>query len=241
MSPSKVWPRFATTPELAKLTAGGDDYIRTKANEVKGLALTYKLNPDAPDAVVYGKGPRVQARAELLLSTGTVVPAYVKRQTNRWEYLGQYRATAIRRDAQTIKKYGSSRQPGTVAGVLFLESVEEPQIRISGGGFADPQTRKEIEIAAIAEVAGKLEEEGFTVQDHQRENRGYDLLAQREGKSLLVEVKGTDSVSPRFFLTRNEAKCSLANPSWRLYVVCSARQDPIIFQYTVAECTKSHS
>ena len=253
-TPTNIWPRFVTTNELAKLTAGGDDYIRTKRNEVKGLALTDKLNPEVPDVVVYGKGPRVQARAELLLSSGAVVPAYVKRKTNKWEYLGQYRATAIRRDAQTIKKHCSSRPHENVAGVLFLESADEPQVNVSGGGFADPQTRKEIESAAIASVTQQLHKEGFTVHDHQRENRGYDLLAERGDKSLLVEVKGTDAPSPRFFLTRNEAKCSRANSNWCLYVVCLARINPVTYCYTGAEmmeqfnldplaweCTKSDS
>ncbi len=235
----KVWPRFVTTPELAAITAGGDDYIRTKGNEVKGLALRYNLNPDAPDAVVYGKGPRVQARAELLLQTGAVVPAYVKRQTNEWEYLGQYRATAIRRDASAIRKYGYKRVPGTVGGVLFLESVDEPQVQVSSGGFADPQTRKEIESAAIAFVTQQLDGEGFTVHDHQRENRGYDLLAQKRTTSLLVEVKGTDASLPRFFLTRNESRCAKANANWRLYVVCRARTTPVLYKYTDSEMRAS--
>lgn len=236
----KAWPRFVTTPELAAITAGGDDYIRTKRNEVKGLALRYNLNPDAPDAVVFGKGPRVQARAELLLRSGAIVPAYVKRQTNEWEYLGQYRATAIRRDESSIQKYGSTRAPGTVGGVLFLESIAEPLVQVSGGGFADPQTRKEIENAAIAFVWQQLKDvEGFTVHDHQRENRGYDLFAKKKTTSLLIEVKGTDASLPRFFLTRNESCCAKTNSNWRLYVVCQARTNPVVFKYTEAEMRES--
>ena len=36
-----------TTAALAALTAGGDDYIRTKGNIVRGLALRLDLNPSA--------------------------------------------------------------------------------------------------------------------------------------------------------------------------------------------------
>ena len=107
--------RIITTRELAQLTAGGDDYIRTKRNVVKGLALRMDLNPDAPDAIVFGKGPRVEARAKLFLKSGAVVPAYVKRRVNEWEYLGQFRATAIRDDYRTIERHRGTRKPGTVA------------------------------------------------------------------------------------------------------------------------------
>lgn len=228
-------PRIVTTKELAEITAGGDDYIRTKRNVVKGLALRMDLNPDAPDAIVFGKGPRVETRASLLLESGAVVPAYVKRRVNEWEYLGQFRATALRRDPQTIERHRGTRKQGTVAGVLFLESIEEPKILVAGGGFADPATRKEIESAAVAFAIDRLTAEGFEVHDHQRENRGYDLLAKRAGIVKLVEVKGTDAPVPRFFLSRNESKCASANPEWFLYVVCQARSTPQLHVFTARE------
>ena len=68
------YKRLVTTAELANLLAGGDDYIRTKSNRVLGLALRTDLNPDAPDFVVFGKGPRIISRAELFLSSGVAVP-----------------------------------------------------------------------------------------------------------------------------------------------------------------------
>lgn len=239
MAARKTFPRLVTTLELARITAGGRDYIRTKDGVVKGLALRYDKNPDAPDAVVHGKGVRVQQRARLLLSSGAVVPAYVKRRVNQWEYLGQFRATAIRQDQASIAEYGSSRKPGTVGGVLFLESAEELSVRVTGGGFGDAQTRKEVEQAAIAAVTRDLKSRGFVVEDHQRENRGYDLLARKGRSSLLVEVKGTDAPSPRFFLSRNEHRCSQRNAQWRLEVVCSARNVPVIYNYTNGEMRKA--
>lgn len=224
--------RLLTTAELAKATAGGDDYIRTKNNEVRGLALRLDLNPDAPDVVCFGKGPRIEARARLFMDSEVAVPTYVKRATDAWEYLGEYRATALRKDQATIDRYGSNREAGTVAGALFLESVSEPKVQVSGGGFADPETRKEVEVAAIAFVTRELKGRGFRVHDHQRENRGYDLLAASKSGSLLVEVKGTDASEPRFFLSRNESLCSRKQVEWRLFVVCNARSIPLLLEYT---------
>lgn len=227
--------KLLTTAELAQATAGGDDYIRTKNNEVRGLALRFDYNPDLPDAIAYGTGPRVKARAKMFFESGLAVPAYVKRDTNSWEYLGDYRATALRTDTATIQKYGTNREPGTTAGVLFLEAVGEPKVQISGGGFADPETRKEVEAAAIAFVSSELKRRGFEVHDHQRENRGYDLLAISPSDGLHVEVKGTDSLEPRFFLTRNESQYSCEHEEWRLFVVCKARNNPVLYEYTATE------
>ena len=45
-----------------KQLAGGDSYIRTKNNIVKGLAITTRDNPEAPEIIVVGKGTRVIIR-----------------------------------------------------------------------------------------------------------------------------------------------------------------------------------
>lgn len=229
------FPKLLTTNELAEATAGGDAYIRTKGNVVKGLALRLDINPRAPEVVAFGSGPRIRARAQLLYESGATVPAYVKRDTNAWEYLGEYRATAIRRDKRTIARYGKNRKKGSVDGVLFLEGVAEPIVRVIGGGFADAETRREIELAAISYATGQLERRGFCVFDRQRENRGYDLYATSATDSLKVEVKGTDSAEPRFFLSRNEWKCSASEPDWLLMVVCQARSNPSLLEYTAKQ------
>jgi Domain of unknown function (DUF3883) len=221
-----------TTQELADATAGGDDYIRTLNNQVKGLALRLDLNPEAPEIIAFGDGPRIVSRAKLLLASAMAVPTYVKRDVNEWEYLGEYRATAIRWDAQTIEKYSANREGEKIAGVLFLESAAEPKVQVTAGGYADAETRREIELAAIEIVTRELKLRNFMVHDRQRENRGYDLLAVSEQETLMVEVKGTDSLHPRFFLTRNEWNCAKAQPDWRLFVVCQARGTPKLHEYT---------
>lgn len=223
------------TATLARLTAGGDDYIRTKDGEVKGLALRLDLNERAPEVIVVGKGPRIERRARLLLDTPHAVPTYVKRGTNAWEYLGEYRATAYRTDKSTIAQYRGDRRTDEIAGILFLESAAVASVSVRGGGFADPQTRAEIEQAAIHFVTRELEREGFTVEDRQRENCGYDLLARRGEEELLYEVKGTDALVPRFFISRNERNCSTRNKNWRLAVVTSARANPSLLVLTSAE------
>lgn len=113
---------YITTDELAKRTAGGISYIRTKDGEIKGLALTSKMNRYAPNIVVVGKGKRIEGSARQLLAFGLAVPTYMKRDTNAWELVGNYRATGYKTDAVTIEKYRSNRSKDEVAGILFLEA-----------------------------------------------------------------------------------------------------------------------
>jgi hypothetical protein len=226
------FPEFADTKLLAHLLAGGDDYIRTKNNVVKGLALTRRLNPDAPEVVVFGKGPRIVARAKRFLESGVAVPAYIKRHVDRWQYLGQYRAIEIRTDALALSHFGRTRPPGSVAGALVLERADTEGVRVSGGAFPDSKTRDAIEAAAVNFVLAELSRRKYAVEDCQRENRGYDLLATKRGSRILVEVKGTDSAHPQFFLTRNEDKVGALETEWRLFVVCEARTTPSLHEYT---------
>lgn len=230
-----------TTAQLAQVTAGGDDYIRTKNNKVRGLALRLDENPYAPKVpgepgvIAFGNGPRRKGRAQLFLQSGLAIPVYVKRVTNGWEYFGEYRATKILRDEGSIREYCGNRPVATQAGVLFIEAVQEPKVQVSGGGFVDPEIREEVEVAAVAYVTHELNRRGFEVFDCQAENRGYDLLAVSTSSRLLVEVKGTDHQGPRFFLTRNEHRSSIEQDDWRLFVVCEARSAPFLHEFTAEQ------
>ena len=215
-----------STAELAERTAGGDSYIRTKDGVVVGLALTQKYNPRAPEIVVVGDGPRIVDRAKLFLQSGLSVPTYLKRGTNAWELIGQYRALAYKTDSATIEQFRDGRPLSEVSGILFLERSDEVDVSVRGGGFASPETRKAIEIAAIGFVTKHYERLGYSVHDRQLDNLGYDLLAVKNSLELKLEVKGTDAAIPRFFLTRNGFRCAVRDPAWRLAVVSAARLDP---------------
>lgn len=138
-----------------------------------------------------------------------------------------------------IELYGSSRTPGTVAGILFLEKAEEPKIVISGGTFGDPKRIKEVELAAVSFVQKELKARGFKVRDCQKDNCGYDLYATSQNETLLVEVKGTVSIDPRFFLTRNEFNVSQVSENWRLFIVTNACANPVLHEYPSHEMRDS--
>lgn len=110
--------KMISTKTLAARLAGGDDYIRTKRGRVRGLALRTDLNPEAPEVIVVGMGPRVKQKAELLSRTHYAVPAYVKIKTNAWDYRGEFLPVGYRTDDATIERHRRNRERNNVSGIL---------------------------------------------------------------------------------------------------------------------------
>ena len=227
------------TASLTEHTAGGTDFIRTRGGVVRGIAIRRDLNPEAPEVVLVGSGKQRQQRARKYYESGVSVPAFVKRETDAWEYIGNYRAVDYSESKPTIGKYTTGkRKPGTVAGVLLLEPETTQSVVVVGGGFPDSKTRKAIEGAAIDFVWTVLEDRLYRVEDRQPENQGYDLLATKGSERLMVEVKGTDAREPRFYLTRNEWVVGQQERDWRLFVVCAARTAPELHEYSASQVSQ---
>ena len=217
--------RNLTTEELASELAGGDSYIRTKNNLVMGLAITTLLNPEAPEIVVVGKGPRIVSNAKLFLEQQQYVPVYVKQSKNNWKYLGHYRADSYSQDPSVIDKHRKDRATEEVDGILFLSSRDKVQVDISSPSTPDADSRKRVEIAAVDFVTEHYTRAGYSVTDRQKDNCGYDLFVEGDGETLKIEVKGTSLSDRRFFISRNERAMS-ADPLWRLAIVTNALLNP---------------
>jgi hypothetical protein len=104
----------------------------------------------------------------------------------------------------------------------------------------DSVHRKAVETAAIEAVKDFLRhQQGYRITDRQKDNCGYDLLAKREQQpiELHVEVKGTNSSVPRFFISRTE-KAYMYNPRWRLAIVTNALDNPVVSVLTVNQVEK---
>ncbi|MCE9662189.1 DUF3883 domain-containing protein [Halomonas sp. M5N1S17] len=226
-----------TTDELAQELSGGDSYIRTKNNVVKGLAVTTEKNPEAPEIIVVGTGVRIIANAKLFLEQQQFVPVYVKQAVNSWRYLGNYKAERYSQDPEVIEKHRKHRPFGSIDGILFLSSSDELIVDISAPSFPDVETRKKIELAAIQYVTAHYEEMGYSITDRQKDNCGYDLLSESADETLKIEVKGTSTAEKRFFISRNERSKS-ADPLWRLAIVTSALNNPSLEIFNSSEMEK---
>ncbi|WP_111638939.1 DUF3883 domain-containing protein [Marinomonas shanghaiensis] len=226
-----------TTPDLAERLAGGDSYIRTKNNVVKGLAITTELNPEAPEVIVVGNGVRIKENARLFLEQQEYVPVYLKQAVNAWKLLGKYKADKYSQDPKIIERHRQHRPAEKVDGILFLSAEESYDIEVTSPSFPDLQKRKKVELAAIDYVVTHYECQGYSVSDRQSDNCGYDLFAKMGKVVLKIEVKGTSLDEQRFFLSRNERAMSV-DPLWRLAIVSNALDNPELSIYNTEEMEK---
>ncbi|HUG82134.1 MAG TPA: DUF3883 domain-containing protein [Bryobacterales bacterium] len=85
---------------------------------------------------------------------------------------------------------------------------------------ADPRKRKKVEDAAIREVIRYYDSLGYHIKDRQPDNAGWDLEAEKDGVSLLLEVKGLSGPDITVELTANEY-AQMKSPSYRSsYRIC---------------------
>lgn len=89
---------------------------------------------------------------------------------------------------------------------LDIEGILKPlrrRPRAQGIGLTSTE-RRAVELRAMHLAMQFLKSEGFECED-QSESESFDILAQREGKTLKIEVKGTTSeVCESVMMTRNE-------------------------------------
>lgn len=104
---------------------GGDkqSYLPRKNGRVVCGAFSPLLNPDAPKIVLPGSGPGIEGSAEQLATQPEAIPVFIKRRTNQWEYVGDYRLISLSRDKTIIEQYAvRAGRTGAVSMVLFFES-----------------------------------------------------------------------------------------------------------------------
>src|SRR5436309_1147812 len=58
-----------------------------------------RLNPGAPEEVLFGKAPIVEETTEMVYRQGTPIPIFIFRSAARWEYIGDYRCVGYSRDS----------------------------------------------------------------------------------------------------------------------------------------------
>jgi Domain of unknown function (DUF3883) len=91
-----------------------------------------------------------------------------------------------------------------------------------GAGFGSPEMNREVERASIRAVKKWYTSRGWRVDDHQKENHGYDLLCVKDNAEEHVEVKGVRGEQPSFPITVGEVKFARKNPTSKIIVVTSA-------------------
>ncbi len=102
-----------------------------------------------------------------------------------------------------------------------------PATQPSGGGSGgqgfinDVATKLAVEAAAMEAAQKHYEAMDWAVKDVSAAKVGYDLLCERGGHHLYVEVKGTTQPPKSVLVSRNEVAFALANPECAVLFVLS--------------------
>jgi hypothetical protein len=118
-----------TRQEIHDAVGGNvEQYLPTKDGRVVCGAFRPDANPDAPMIVLAGQSPRIRQAAEQFAKQTETVPIFLKREPNRWQYVGRFRVQRSSTDAADIacQEKRASRH-GKISMVLFLEREASAQ------------------------------------------------------------------------------------------------------------------
>jgi hypothetical protein len=95
-----------------------------------------------------------------------------------------------------------TKEPRPLPSDDWQAAVERSSARAKGQGFSSsPEVRQAVENLAMDRAEAHFAAQGYTVK---RRGKPYDLLCTREGSTLYVEVKGTQTDGVEVLLTPNE-------------------------------------
>ncbi|MBD9668013.1 hypothetical protein IB278_29000 [Variovorax sp. VRV01] len=109
----------------SKVGGSKQSYLPTKNGSVVAACLTHGLNPQAPRVILCGRGSRIEPAGELLAQQPDAIPVFLKRDVNRWEYQGNFKATASYTAGLEFDGYvsGSGRPHSEVSRVVVMSDV----------------------------------------------------------------------------------------------------------------------
>ena len=112
---------------------GGDtksgSYLPQSQQTILCGCFTTSMNPEAPECVLVGNGPRILGKAEKLAAQGGSIPVFLKLETNQWEYKGQYELLSFSKNSSDFEAKAVAADRNDVAAALFFRRIEEPALR----------------------------------------------------------------------------------------------------------------
>jgi len=85
--------------------------------------FTLEHNPEAPNIIIPGTGIVREREAQQFCEQEIPIPIFIKRQTNEWEYVGDYKAEKYSTDPKEIEAHqnGSITPLDKITRVIFLK------------------------------------------------------------------------------------------------------------------------
>lgn len=110
-------------------TFGGDaksgTYLPQSQQTIVCGCFTSIMNPEAPECILVGNGPRILGKAEKLAAQGGTIPVFLKIATNQWAYKGKYELVSFTKNLSDFEAKAITADRNDIVAALFFKRVEE--------------------------------------------------------------------------------------------------------------------
>ncbi len=110
-------------------TFGGDaksgTYLPQSQQTILCGCFTTTMNPEAPECVLVGNGPRILGKAEKLAIQGGTIPVFLKIATNQWIYKGTFELVSYSKNLPDFEIKAVAADRNDVVAALFFRRTEE--------------------------------------------------------------------------------------------------------------------
>jgi hypothetical protein len=110
-------------------TFGGDaksgTYLPQSQQTILCGCFTTTMNPEAPECILVGNGPRILSKAEKFAAQGGAIPVFLKLGTNQWEYKGRFELRSFTKNPSDFEAKAVAADRNDVVAALFFRRVED--------------------------------------------------------------------------------------------------------------------
>lgn len=111
-----------TRDDIHTLLGGGkQEYLPHVDGRVVCACLKKSMNPGIPDKILVGDGVNVIRWARVFGEQRHFVPVFLKRESNEWVYVGNYRVLSLSEDRDEIRREADRAGRTGVTMILRLE------------------------------------------------------------------------------------------------------------------------
>ena len=113
-----------TRKEIHEIVGGSlQAFLPHKDGQVVCACLRNDLNPEAPEIVLVGKGPKVRDCGNALCKQSEPIPIFTKEDVNAWKYVGEYIVEDWSEDPTKIKSQKKRARRNDITRIIYLKKI----------------------------------------------------------------------------------------------------------------------
>jgi len=103
--------------------AKGGTYLPQIGQQIQCGCFTTVLNPEAPEIVLVGNGPKIVGKARKLAAQGGSIPVFLKVGINQWLYQGMFQLVSFSEDPADFDAKAALADRNDVAAILTFKKI----------------------------------------------------------------------------------------------------------------------